>query len=200
MKSSELRGLARADVGQEMAVADSIEAEPGEPGGETLETLFDMLETPLLLYAMKLVRQNAVAQDLVQEAFIRLHADFASVEQPRAWLYRTVHNLASNHHRRQRKIVPFARSNEGEDEIDWPDEAATPDQALQLLEATDQARRCLEALDERSRRLIRLKFEERESYRTISELTGISIGNVGYILHHALKQLAKELRKKGIEP
>ena len=183
-----------------MAVASSIKADHPESSGETLESLFATLETPLLVYAMKLVRENAIAQDLVQEAFVRLHGDFDGVRQPKAWLYRTVHNLAANHHRKHRKIVPLARKDEGQGEIDWPDDAATPDQALQRLEAADHARRSLETLDERSRHLIRLKFEEKHSYRRISELTGISVGNVGYILHHALKQLAKDLKEKGVAP
>lgn len=183
-----------------MAVASSIKADPPEPSGETLETLFAALETPLLMYAMKLVQQNAVAQDLVQEAFVRLHAEFEGVRQPKPWLYRTVHNLASNHHRKHRKIVPLAKTDDDGNDIDWPDDAPTPDQALQRLEAADYARRSLETLDERSRHLIRLKFEERHSYRRISELTGISIGNVGYILHNALKTLAKDLKEKGVAP
>ena len=183
-----------------MAVASSINSDPQESGAETLETLFAALETPLLMYAMKLVQQNAVAQDLVQEAFVRLHGQFGKVEQPKPWLYRTVHNLAANHHRKHRKIVPLAKKDDDSGEVEWPDDAPTPDQALQRLEAADHARRSLETLDERSRHVIRLKFEEKHSYRRISELTGISVGNVGYILHHALKQLAKDLREKGVEP
>lgn len=177
------------------------EAASGALPTESLAELFTALESPLLAYAMKLVQQSETAQDLVQEAFVRLHGEFESVRQPRPWLYRTVHNLAANHHRKHRKIVPLARG-EGDDgvPIEWPDDAPTPDEALQRLEAADHTRRCLETLDERSRHLIRLKFEEKHSYRRISELTGISIGNVGYILHHALKQLADELKRKGVAP
>jgi RNA polymerase sigma-70 factor (ECF subfamily) len=184
-----------------MTVAMPKDAASGAPSTESLADLFATLESPLLAYAMKLVQQSETAQDLVQEAFIRLHGEFDSVRQPRPWLYRTVHNLAANHHRKHRKIVPFARNpDDGGAPIEWPDDAPTPDQALQRLEAADHTRRCLESLDERSRHLIRLKFEEKHSYRRISELTGISIGNVGYILHHALKQLADELKKLGVAP
>ncbi|MBI1178581.1 sigma-70 family RNA polymerase sigma factor [bacterium] len=184
-----------------MTVAMPKEAASGAPQTESLAELFAALESPLLAYAMKLVQQSETAQDLVQEAFVRLHGEFESVRQPRPWLYRTIHNLAANHHRKHRKIVPLTKGG-GDDgaPIEWPDDAPTPDEALQRLEAADHTRRCLETLDERSRHLIRLKFEEKHSYRRISELTGISIGNVGYILHHALKQLADELKRKGVAP
>jgi RNA polymerase sigma-70 factor (ECF subfamily) len=56
----------------------------------------------------------------------------------------------------------------------------------------------LEALDERSRELIRLKFNEELSYKEISARTGLSVGNVGYLLHHALKAIAEELAKNGV--
>ena len=64
------------------------------------------LETPLLLYAIKLVQKNEVAEDVVQEAFLRLHNRFAEISYPKAWLYRTVHNLAMSHHRRKGREVP----------------------------------------------------------------------------------------------
>ena len=46
--------------------------------------------------------------------------------------------------------------------------------------------------------MIRLKFNEDLSYRDISAHTGISVSNVGYILHHALKTIASELAKTGV--
>src|SRR6266704_2757218 len=72
---------------------------------ETIEELFMALESPLLSYAMRLARQVEWAEDIVQEAFMRLHAQFDEVREPRKWLYRTVHNLALNHQRDSRKIV-----------------------------------------------------------------------------------------------
>jgi RNA polymerase sigma-70 factor (ECF subfamily) len=58
----------------------------------------------------------------------------------------------------------------------------------------------LETLDERSRELIRLKFNDELSYRDISARTGISVSNVGYILHHALKTIGDELARTGVVP
>src|SRR5436309_15068142 len=72
---------------------------------ETIEELFVALESPLLAYAMRLVGRLEVAEDIVQEAFMRLHAQFEDVREPKKWLYRTVHNLALNHRRDSGKIV-----------------------------------------------------------------------------------------------
>ncbi len=49
------------------------------------------------------------------------------------------------------------------------------------------------------RSLIALKYHENLKYDQISQRTGLSVGNVGYKLHHALKNLAEDLRRLGIE-
>ena len=58
----------------------------------------------------------------------------------------------------------------------------------------------VENLDARSRELIRLKFNEDLSYKEISARTGLNIGHVGYLLHHALKAVGEELARNGVEP
>lgn len=180
-----------------------VQSEPTgarDPEPESLEEIFSALESPLLRYARKLVRCGEVAQDLVQEAFLRLHARFDTVEHPRPWLYRTIHNLAMSHHRAQHKIVVF---EEGESAAPGAASAGAdplPDEMLMRLEAIGQARLCLEHLDARTRDLLRMKFEDELSYQEMSKRAGLTIGNVGYILHHALKHLAAELKKSGVGP
>ena len=86
-----------------MAVSQPDEASAQSP--ETIEELFAALESPLLSYALRLISGRDVAEDLVQEAFMKLHSQFADVREPRRWLYRTVHNLALNHRRDSAKII-----------------------------------------------------------------------------------------------
>src|SRR5262245_5363149 len=59
--------------------------------------VFESEESGLLRYAIGLVGRRNVAEDLVQETFLRLHKVWSDVENPRAWLYRCVRNLAINH-------------------------------------------------------------------------------------------------------
>ena len=66
------------------------------------------------------------------------------------------------------------------------------------MEAIGQTRLSLDALDPRSRELVRLKFEEGLSYKEISQRANLTMSNVGYLLHHALKDLAAALKKAGV--
>lgn len=147
-----------------------------------------------------MVKDEQLAQDIVQEAFMRLQAHFAKVEQPKAWLYTTVRRLAIDQIRRNRKVVPFA-SHGGEDddrEIDPVDAAPTPDEQADCHERTGLLRVCMERLAPRERTLVQLKFVEELSYKDIAAKMGMTVGHVGYSLHHALKALELELNEEGV--
>jgi len=166
---------------------------------ESVGELFTALEAPLLRYAFKLTQDEDTSQDLVQDAFMKLHTHFDTVRQPRPWLYRTIHNLAMNHHRDRKKIVSVDFEAEDGDADVPVNVDPLPDEYLQRMEAIGHARLGLKALDERKRELLRLKFEEGLSYKEISSLMEITVGNVGFILHHALKELAKHIKTAGGE-
>jgi len=168
---------------------------------ETIEELFVALESPLLAYAMRLVGQVELAEDIVQEAFMRLHAQFEDVREPKKWLYRTVHNLALNQRRDSGKIVALnLKDSDGDGMGDATDPQPLPDEQIARLEGIGLVRLSLEALDKRSRELVRLKFNEGLSYKEIAGRTGLTVSHVGYLLHHAIKAVADELAKNGVGP
>ena len=167
---------------------------------ETIEELFAALESPLLGYALRLVGDRTMAEDIIQEAFMRLHEQFEQVNEPRRWLYRTVHNLALNHRRRAGKTIPLDAPAEDGVAVgpEATDPLPLPDEQIARWEGIGLVRLSLKALDDRSQQLIELKFTEGLSYKEISIRTGLTVGHVGYLLHHAIKAVADELAKNGI--
>jgi len=178
------------------------------PRFEPIEELFAALESPLLSYALRLLGDRALAEDTVQEAFMKLHAQFEKVEAPRRWLYRTVHNMALNHRRASGRIIPLPSGPGGsgssgggepsEPTAETADPQPLPDEQIVRWEGIGLVRISLENLDARSREVVQLKFHEDLSYKEISARTGLTAGHVGYILHHALKAMAVELAKIGV--
>ena len=162
----------------------------------TLQTLFDTEETPLLRYAFALIGRRAVAEEIVQEVFLQLHVHWGDVDSPRAWLFRSVRNRAYNYIRdNQREILKIDDGN-----VQSPNaEDETPEATLLRMEAIGALRQIVEELDETDRQLVKLKYFEGLKYRDISAQTGLSISNVGYRLHHILKELAGKLRPLGID-
>ncbi len=176
--------------------SDDAGAGAAPPG--SIEQLYAAQESALLIYAQKLVNHDTeTSEDIVQEAFMRLHANFASVQQPKAWLYRTVHNLAMDHLRSGRKIVPL--TVEYAEGAEAPDLQPLPDEHLERMETIGQTRLCLDELDGRYRELLRLKFDENLSYKEISTRMNLTISNVGYLLHHAMKEMADALDRAGVK-
>jgi RNA polymerase sigma factor (sigma-70 family) len=159
---------------------------------QTLAALFESEETGLLRFAIGLVGRRMVAEELVQETFLRLHKIWEQVENPRGWLYRSLRNLALNHLRDHSRETEL-------DEATQPAEADLPSEMLGQMEAVGMVKLLLAEMTDEDRKLIRLKYNENLKYQDISKRTGISVGNVGYRLHHLLKGLADALRRAGIE-
>jgi len=159
----------------------------------TFAEVFEAEESSLLRFAYGLVGQRETAEDLVQDAFLKLHSHWEDVAQPRAWLFRCVRNLALNHirdHRRETELDP-------DKEIQG--KAAAPEQLLGRMEAVGTVQLLVAEMDPLDRELIALKYGENLKYDQISQRTGLSVGNVGYKLHHLLKGMADSLRNLGIE-
>lgn len=159
---------------------------------QSLAALFESEESGLLRFAIGLVGRRTVAEELVQETFLRLHKIWEQVENPRGWLYRSLRNLALNHLRDHSRETEL-------DEATQPAEADLPSEMLGQMEAVGMVKLLLAEMTDEDRKLIRLKYNENLKYQDISKRTGISVGNVGYRLHHLLKGLADALRRAGIE-
>ena len=162
----------------------------------TVRTLFDTEETPLLRYAFSLIGRREVAEEIVQEVFLQLHTHWDDVDSPRAWLFRSVRNRAFNHLRDNQREILNSDDRNVESSIA---EDETPEAMLLRMEATGALRQIVEELDETDRQLVKLKYFEDLKYRDISVQTGLSVSNVGYRLHHILRELASKLRSRGID-
>ncbi|QSH40550.1 RNA polymerase sigma factor [Lentisphaerota bacterium ZTH] len=161
---------------------------------DKLTLLLAELEAPLLRYAWRFLQNEASAKDAVQEAFIQL-----SIQRPgkvihaKAWLYRTVHNkcvnmLRKNFRRRETVLNSFPAATA------LP--ASAPDAGLKHDETQLLLRRCFAQLTPREREVIALKIEHNKSYREISDVMHISVSNVGFILHKAMKQLKRKFNEE----
>jgi RNA polymerase sigma-70 factor (ECF subfamily) len=157
-----------------------------------IAVLFESEESALLHFAIGIVRNRMVAEELVQESFLRLHKAWSQVDNPRGWIYRCLRNLALNHLRdRPKEGMLDEEATAGDEKL--------PREVLGRLEAIGTVRMLLAEMPEADRNLIRLKYLEDLKYDEISRRTGLSVGNVGFRLHHALKDLLGRMHKAGIE-
>ena len=167
-----------------------------DAGSLTLRTLFDSEESNLLRFAFSLTGRRAVAEEIVQEVFLQLHARWSEVNEPRAWLFRSVRNRSFHYLRKSRRET-LGSDDDGAPIADSSDE--TPDELIAQMETVADLRQLVSQLPEKDRRLVQLKYYEGLKYRDISQRTGLTISNVGFRLHQVLKKLAAGLLQSVVD-
>jgi RNA polymerase sigma factor (sigma-70 family) len=140
-------------------------------------------QAPLLRFARTLVAEHA--GDVVQDTFERLLGEDRSKVQGhlRAWLFTVCRNRAIELRRRSNRVFLMAEDDEMMSHATGPEGAALEKENRRALRAM------LDTLPERQREVVTLRFAGGLSYQEIAEVTKLSIGNVGFILHTALKTL-----------
>jgi len=163
----------------------------GHAPGHWLRDAVDRFERPLLLYACRLLRDTDAARDAVQETFLRLcRQDPANVEPRLAeWLFAVCRNLAIDLRRKESRMSAV-------DEILAETQPADSPQPLAEAEARDSSSLALHLLDRmppNQQEVLRLKFQHGLSYKQISAVTGLSVTNVGFLIHTGLKTLRRQM-------
>jgi RNA polymerase sigma-70 factor (sigma-E family) len=141
--------------------------------------------------AYLLTGDHALAEDLVQEAFIRLAGRLVHLRDPEAfhaYLRRTVVNLANSHFRRRRVERAYLERERGV-------VSGRPGSgAERSVEDRDHLWAALEQLPERQRAAIVLRFYEDLSESSVAELLRCRPGTVKSLLSRGLQALREQIR------
>lgn len=150
--------------------------------------------------AWRLVGHREEAEDLAQEAFLRLHRslpDFRGDSRVSTWLYRTTTRLAIDHLRRERikrRLFFFRADNESADPVELAkDPSGDPGRSFQTREAMQSLRRSLARLSPRQQVIFTLRHYEGLPLKEIAEHLGLETGTVKAHLHRAVSQLRQDL-------
>lgn len=154
-----------------------------------VERALDEFERPLLAYANSILNDVEGARDAVQDTFVKLYKqeEGAISTGIKSWLFTVCRNRCFDMLRKRRRqtIVDFSELNPVDERAEDPRQAASDGETVQ------DVMRFLERLPDNQREVIRLKFQQGLSYKEISKTTGLSVSNVGFLLHMGLKRLRK---------
>ncbi|MEO8448763.1 MAG: RNA polymerase sigma-70 factor [Gemmatimonadota bacterium] len=159
---------------------------------QALSQLLDRYWRQMVTFAADKVGSRDAAEDLVQEAFVRVwehRAQLRPYTSPRGYLYRVLRNLITDDYRRRRLRDQWAawQHQDGETLIPSP---AMDLEADQLAAAASKA---IAALPERRRDVFVLGHFHGLSYKEIAEALGITRRTVANHMSLALNELRRDL-------
>jgi RNA polymerase sigma-70 factor (ECF subfamily) len=168
---------------------------------QAFQALYRQTARPLLAYITRVLGGPAHAEDILQEAWLRLLRSSLPTTDPaglRALLYRIASNLVMDHFRRARRERPAAGRGGGTGASSRFDEAPVPsspgpDAALRL-----DMERMFGQLKPQERAMMWLAYVEGSDHREIAEAVGVKEKSVRVLLFRARKRLAALLRTSGI--
>ena len=167
---------------------------------------FERDAMPLLpgLYAaaLRMTRNPADAEDLVQETFLRAYRGFGGFEEGtnlKAWLYRILTNTFINAYRKRQRQPVTVSEQEVEDRSLFERLGESgPSAESEVLERLpdEDVKEALDSLSEGFRLAVLLADVEGFSYREIAEIMDVPIGTVMSRLHRGRRALEKRLWEK----
>ena len=154
--------------------------------------------------ALRMTRNPADAEDLVQETYLRAYRGFGSFEAGtnlRAWLYRILTNTYINSYRAKQRRPDERQLDDVEDlylyrrlsAIEEALAARSAEDELMDLFTDDEVKAALDSLPEQFRIAVYLADVEGFSYKEIAEILEIPIGTVMSRLHRGRKAMQKQL-------
>jgi RNA polymerase sigma factor (sigma-70 family) len=161
---------------------------------EFIEKAVEEHESALIGYARTFVYDLDRARDVVQDTFIRLcQQDPEKVrESLKSWLFTVCRNRCLDVLRKDKRMEPL-------DEIRWEKVAgndAAPDEQADRDEQLAHVMCFMDRLAKNQKEVILLKFQQGMSYSEIRDVTGLTEGNIGFLIHTGLKKLRDWMPQK----
>jgi RNA polymerase sigma-70 factor (ECF subfamily) len=151
-------------------------------------------EGALVRYAAQITGDLDRARDVVQDVFLRLCAeDPARLDGHLAqWLFTVCRNRALDLQRKERRMKPL-------DDLQLetqPGREISPAAQAEQNESAGHAQKFLKHLPPNQQEVVRLKFQNGLSYKEIAGVTNLSVTNVGFLIHTAIKTLRRQMTEQ----
>jgi RNA polymerase sigma-70 factor (ECF subfamily) len=145
----------------------------------------------MVRYAQRITGDLERARDVVQETFLKLCRECpADIDGHAAeWLFTVCRNQAVDVKRKERRMSVLAETERAAPES----RDLSPPEAAELHDTAGQVLRLLDELPDNQQEVIRLKFQSGLSYREISGVTGLTVSNVGFLIHTGMKRLREQM-------
>jgi RNA polymerase sigma-70 factor (ECF subfamily) len=163
---------------------------------EWVRAAVDRYASPLTRYAALITGDLEHARDVVQDTFVRLCAEKPGCVNSHLaqWLFTVCRNRALDVQRKESRMKPLS-------EVEMDSQASSdpsPANHAEQRETACQVLGLLAQLPKNQQEVVRLKFQNGMSYQEIGKITNLTVSNVGFLLHKAIKTIRQQLKTKPI--
>lgn len=164
---------------------------------EAFEELVDSCQRQVFTYASYLLGRPEDAEEVTQEAFLRLWTSWSGIDRDRAaaWLMRVTRNLCFDRLRHV-KVVREHFGDGGEDAVATAaDNAPSPALRAEGAELRRRLEEALRVLDEPMRSVVVLREVQGFKYREIAEILELPLNTVRVYLHRGRRRIRERLSR-----
>lgn len=146
------------------------------------ENIYNKQSKPLYSYLFYKFGNSAMAEDIVQEAFIKLWQKCADVilEKAKSFLFTIATNMALNVKNHEKVVLKYQKATPNSVEHE------SPEYILRQKEYMEELQNTLAALPDGQREVFLLNRIDKKTYKEIAELLGLSVKAVEKRMHKAL--------------
>jgi RNA polymerase sigma-70 factor (ECF subfamily) len=186
-----------SDLADNQLVAAHLAGDPS-----AFSELYDRYRDRLVHFISRKTGDRDRAEDLVQEAFIRVTRHLHRFDQSKkfsTWIYTICSNLSKNELRNRSRspLVLFQKlTTHWEPDhrpLQFEDRAGRPDDQYRKRYLQEIVEQTVEELPEHHKLVFRLRELEGKSYEEIAEITGVNLGTVKSRLHRARTSFAERI-------
>lgn len=166
---------------------------------EAFNVIVDRYKNRLLNFVYRFVKDYDVAEDIVQETFLRVfrkRRDYKAIANFSTWIFTIAGNLAKSELRRRKRwrFLSIDASDDDEKTFEIQDPGMRPDRIAAVRILNENVQNSIDMLQNKYKEALILRDIEGMSYQQIAEVIGVPVGTVKSRVNRARLKLQKKLK------
>lgn len=170
----------------------------------SIDILIDRHKSKVFSYVLMCVKQQELAEDIFQEAFIRViktlkKGQYSDSGKFSSWVMRIAHNLIIDHYRKQKNMAVISNDSY---EFDLFNSTKFADKSIEEKMVFDQilseVSMLVKLLPDNQREVVELRHYKGLSFKEIAEETNVSINTALGRMRYALMNLRKMVEERNL--
>nr|WP_321410064.1 sigma-70 family RNA polymerase sigma factor [uncultured Carboxylicivirga sp.] len=169
-----------------------------------IDILIDRHKAKVFSYIMMCVKQQELAEDIFQEAFIRViktlkKGNYSDTGKFSSWVMRIAHNLIIDHYRKQKNQVMISNDNY---EFDLFNSTRFSDKSIEdkmvFEQILSEVNSLVKLLPDNQREVVEMRHYKGLSFKEIAEETNVSINTALGRMRYALMNLRRMMEERNL--